>query len=51
MNRFLWAQLLWQDLQEELLAFNSKMFLKYWNVHRDKLYVCIDDDKFHLSLL
>ena len=44
-------QLLWQGLEDVLSAFTSKLFLKCWNVNRDKLYVCIDDDKFHLSIL
>ena len=51
MNRFPWVQLLWQGLEDVLSAFTSKLFLKHWNVNRDKLHVCIDDDKFHLSIL
>ena len=31
--------------------FNSKLLMKRWSMRRDKLFICIDDDKFHLHIL
>ena len=42
---------LWHRLQEEISAFNSKSFLKYWSIDCDELNVHTDDDKDHNPLV
>ena len=51
MKRFPWTNTLWDFLQDAISIVGSKLFLKYQNTHRDKLFICIGDDKLHLFIL
>ena len=43
-----YANLSCHGFQDEISSFNSKSFLKHWNVDRDELCTCAYDDKKNL---
>ena len=45
LNSHPWINPLWHRFQEKISSFNSKSFLKHWNVDRDELHVRINNDK------
>ena len=51
LNRHPWINSLWKSLQDALSMFNSKIFMKHWSAHRCELLICINDNKFNLSIL